>query len=417
MASISPDSKSGIYYIRFRYNGRNVNRSLGTKVKQQAQAAKISSEERCNLLERGIVQLDAGVDPVKFILTNDKSVKSSQVKPATLTELFERYENEIPSTSKEQSTFNGERRHRKHLLRHIGHRTEPQFLTTADLQRYVDKRSKDKYRGKLIESGTIEKEITTFKLIWNWAVHSGYLVGKFPHKGLELPKKKAKPRFMTKGEIETKINRGGLTDEQIKLLWESLFLTVEEIDQMLTSAKKHASCNFVVPMLYFVAHTGARRSEILRSRIDDFNLDNGIVTIREKKKVHSQKLTYRHVQMSDELCEVMADWFAKHPGGQYTICENPSEIPLGLEEDQQGMSQDKAHYHFDKTLDLASWGFVRGFHVLRHSFASNLAATGIDQRVIDEWMGHQTDAMRKRYRHLFPKQKKSAIDLVFRRKR
>jgi integrase len=117
--------------------------------------------------------------------------------------------------------------------------------------------------------------------------------------------------------------------------------------------------------------------------------------------------------MSEDLCEVIADWFANHPGGQYTICENPTDIPLGLDEDQQGMSPDKAHYHFDKTLGRASWGCVRGFHVLRHSFASNLAAAGIDQRVIDEWMGHQTDAMRKRYRHLFPKQQKSAIDLVF----
>ena len=41
-----------------------------------------------------------------------------------------------------------------------------------------------------------------------------------------------------------------------------------------------------------------------------------------------------------------------------------------------------------------------GFHTYRHSFASNLAARGVDQRIIDEWMGHQTEAMRKRYRHL-----------------
>ena len=50
-----------------------------------------------------------------------------------------------------------------------------------------------------------------------------------------------------------------------------------------------------------------------------------------------------------------------------------------------------------------------GFHTYRHSFASNLAAAGVDQRVIDEFMGHTTEAMRKRYRHLFPRAKKSAI--------
>jgi integrase len=52
---------------------------------------------------------------------------------------------------------------------------------------------------------------------------------------------------------------------------------------------------------------------------------------------------------------------------------------------------------------------VRGFHVFRHSFASNLATEGVDQRFIDEWMGHQTEDMRKRYRHLFPKKKEAFL--------
>ena len=34
---------------------------------------------------------------------------------------------------------------------------------------------------------------------------------------------------------------------------------------------------------------------------------------------------------------------------------------------------------------------------------------GVDQRVIDEFMGHQTEAMRKRYRHLFPSSRRAAI--------
>ena len=50
-----------------------------------------------------------------------------------------------------------------------------------------------------------------------------------------------------------------------------------------------------------------------------------------------------------------------------------------------------------------------GFHS-RHSFASNLAARGVDQRIIDEWRGHQTEATAKRYRHLFPKERRSAME-------
>ena len=49
------------------------------------------------------------------------------------------------------------------------------------------------------------------------------------------------------------------------------------------------------------------------------------------------------------------------------------------------------------------------FHTLRHSFASNLAREGIDDRIIDHFMGHQTEEMRRRYQHLFPDKKESAI--------
>ena len=65
--------------------------------------------------------------------------------------------------------------------------------------------------------------------------------------------------------------------------------------------------------------------------------------------------------------------------------------------------------HTEWCLNNAKDWFKIGYHTYRHSFASNLAAAGVDQRVIDEFMGHQTEAMRKRYRHLFPQSRRSAI--------
>lgn len=109
----------------------------------------------------------------------------------------------------------------------------------------------------------------------------------------------------------------------------------------------------------------------------------------------------------------MRRWFNDHPGGQYTICDDPAEIAEGLEEDALGMAEHKAHDSFERALAKSKWSVVRGFHVFRHSFASSLAAAGVDQRVVDEWMGHQTEEMRRRYRHLSPSQRRSAIELVF----
>ena len=65
------------------------------------------------------------------------------------------------------------------------------------------------------------------------------------------------------------------------------------------------------------------------------------------------------------------------------------------------------------TLAKSPWKHVRGWHVFRHSFISNCASCGIDQRIIDDWVGHQTYAMRKRYRHLLPSTQRTAMETVF----
>ncbi len=52
------------------------------------------------------------------------------------------------------------------------------------------------------------------------------------------------------------------------------------------------------------------------------------------------------------------------------------------------------------------------FHTYRHSFISNLACAGANQRLIDEWVGHTTEAMRQRYRHLFPNIQHEAISVL-----
>lgn len=56
---------------------------------------------------------------------------------------------------------------------------------------------------------------------------------------------------------------------------------------------------------------------------------------------------------------------------------------------------------------------IRGFHTLRHSLVGALAARGVDQRLIDEWVGHTTEEMRRRYRHLEPDLQRQALRAVF----
>ena len=81
--------------------------------------------------------------------------------------------------------------------------------------------------------------------------------------------------------------------------------------------------------------------------------------------------------------------------------------------DGQSLTVDEASHQFKLTFAGNKWEKIRGWHVFRHSFISNCASRGIDQRMIDDWTGHQTEEMRKRYRHLFPSVQQVALQSVF----
>jgi site-specific recombinase XerD len=71
------------------------------------------------------------------------------------------------------------------------------------------------------------------------------------------------------------------------------------------------------------------------------------------------------------------------------------------------------HHCFEYTLRDSKWKDLRGWHVFRHSFISCLACKGIDQRIIDELVGHCTEQQRRRYRHLLPNMIKQSVVSVF----
>ena len=405
MASLERDTNSGQFRIRFRYAGRPYKRTLKTRSDSEANAILGRIEETLSLITRGRLVVPGDVDPGAFILS-DGQINGKPERPTigTVAELFDTYLEQIPPGAKEPDTFVGEKRHMKYLKKHLGHRRAPQSLTAADMQGYVNDRLSDKWRGKPIQAETIKKELATFRLIWNWAVDRRYLDGRAPVRGVKLPKRPNKPPFMTWSEIQANISRSTFSETEEQAMWECLFLTVDEIQQLIKDVKIAARHPFVYPMFVFAAHTGARRSEIVRSEVGDVDLRTGTVQIREKKRSRERSVTFRQVPMSNTLQAAMIEWLNHdHPGGRYTF---------GIHRDRP-MSRDVASHHFTQTVRRTKWKKLRGFHVLRHSFASNLAAGGVDQRIIDEWMGHQTEEMRKRYRHLIREQHQQVVESIF----
>jgi integrase len=316
--------------------------------------------------------------------------------------------------SLEESTISGMKIHQRQLERHFGKTFLIQSLSLSKLQEYVQKRSKDEgLHGRKVTPTTIKKAIVTLRTIWNWGRHHG-LLGKtlsFPSKGLQYPKGTAKPLFMTFAEVERRVRK--LNPAESAELWECVFLSLSEIDELLGLVEERARHPFIYPMFVLAAHTGARRSEIMRSKLYDLDFDANMVTIHERKKSHDKRTT-RRVPMSNLLRETMLSWLGEHPGGEYTFCQ-PADMPRSRRRSTEvvPLTRDEAHDHFKRTLAGTKWEKLRGWHAFRHSFCSNCAAKGIDQRIIDEWVGHLSEEMVRRYRHLLPDQQRRAIDTVF----
>lgn len=86
------------------------------------------------------------------------------------------------------------------------------------------------------------------------------------------------------------------------------------------------------------------------------------------------------------------------------VRERPGILPL---------TEDEAGDHLKRTLAGSEWEVVRGYHAFRHSFISACASRGIDQRLIDAWVGHKSEEQRERYRHLYPSVQADALKSVF----
>ena len=136
-------------------------------------------------------------------------------------------------------------------------------------------------------------------------------------------------------------------------------------------------------------------------RLEDVDLGNSVLTIREKKRA-SGTCTTRRVPISKLLGEVLREQLKRQTGKIYLFGNGDHELSDG-----------QAYRSFMLLVRNSKWDVLKGFHILRHAFISALCSKGVDQRIIDEFAGHSTEQQRRRYRHLMPQVTRDAIAGVF----
>ena len=270
-----------------------------------------------------------GVDLLSFVVGNGQvntapaTPDGKQTAPPsadiTLRELKDHYLQAHSAGAMEANSRDTVALHLRHVIRTVGVNFPLRALTLAKLQEHVNRRAKRKdIRNRPLSPTTMRKEVASLRAAWNWAGQMNYVSGTFPNRGLKYPKSEEKPPFQTWAEIERQIGRGVTPAEQ-RDLWDCPFLTLPEIAELLAHVWVVARHPFIHPLFCFAAHTGARRSEILRVRIGDVNLEAGMVSIHERKRAKGKR-TSRRVALTPFLADVLKDWLAVHPGGQSLFC-------------------------------------------------------------------------------------------------
>jgi len=396
--------KGDVFFVRFRLHGREYKKSLKVHDRDAAEAARNLVELTLHRLKAGMLAVPAGVDDGDFVvsggsITEPPRVQAASAMPERLVPAF--LEARRPTLAPGTHKLFGY--HLGTWLRHLdGAVRQPiDRVTHADLDTYLGVRIGE------TSGTTAAKERRTLQLFFAWAVRAGKLKASPAAGLLVIPEDGERHPFRSSAEVVARLERGGLSKEEVRDAWEGLYLSPTEIAGLLAVVDERATAQTSFLLHAIAAYTGLRRGEVLRLRWDDIDYAAGTVRARSRKQSRRQTFTARAVSLHPELAERLRAWQAACPRGQVVL-----QDPVTGEQ----MEPNRANRLFWQPMRGTPWcldgkrnWFKVGFHTYRHSFASNLACAGVDQRVIDEFMGHGTEEMRKRYRHLYPSVKRAAI--------
>lgn len=425
------EKRGGTWRIGYRTPAGKHTFAIGDVAKADADAFVAATEELLRLVKRNVVAVPDWCTLDEFLFHKGNPPKPAPVASPVLRldELVAKYL--AAQTGKlEDSTLAASRLHFAHLGRILGADRRVDTLARPDLQAYADARAAEwidpnvyRERRRAVDAAkkprrnrkppppragdkprrhpsaaTIRKEIVSLRTAWNWGRGHLGLGPEFPGSRLAFAKTEEKMPFVTWDEAERRIAAGDDPDR----VWACVYLRPHEIAEFLGWVKTRPVSPWVYPMLCFAAHTGSRRSEIVRALASDLDLTAGVVTLREKKRDRRQ-LTTRQVPLSPFLAGVLRDWVGVRAGGRTLFCKGSAAAVTPRE----------AQNYLRRAVRVSKWRVLKGWHVFRHSFISALASQGTDQRVIDDMVGHSTEQQRRRYRHLYPDVRQKAVAAAF----
>lgn len=421
-------TKNQVFYVRFRHAGSQFKRSLETKDEAFAQYRLTQIKTFLEGIKRGHEIVPAEVAPGPFIVSLGNVKLEVQSPPPTpnpgpgsdvditIPDVLEDYLKYRSRKNSDGYVYT----QRCHFSRFSQYLNQPSVhsltsITGVMLEDFLWDALSD------LQASSRRGYRATLKPFFKWLEDRGFIEGSPAAALASIPDDSDQAEFWSTDQIESHAREHGLDDHMMREQWKRVYFDKDEIHDIIDTVRERSASPVSVLLHAIPAYTGCRRGEILRLRHEDINKEHQLITFTSRKQSRKQRETRRIMPIMDDLQSILddclpairdecaafecSDYVLRHPG-------NGKQI-----------NGDRSYSLLRQPLRGTKWQvpgknewFKVLFHNYRHSFISNLACDGTDQRFIDKWVGHTTEKMSRLYRHFFPSAQREAINVLSRAK-
>ncbi|MBU1708009.1 tyrosine-type recombinase/integrase [bacterium] len=243
-------------------------------------------------------------------------------------------------------------------------------ITTADIERYLTARSND------ISPKTWNEELRIINRFFRFAVARNYIV--------DNPAAPISKRHVEKPAVE--------------------ILKPHELELIMKYANEAAR-----PLYQILLYTGMREGEARHLQWQDVDLTpkHEHVIVRSTPVHRTKNRKDRIIPLSPEIVEVFKIlWKNRDKKSPYVLPNSegkPRFYPLNT------WMRLLRRIERDEGVLIAKGFHMNGFHLFRHTFATNALASGVDIRTVQDWLGHSSIVQTQRYLNLLPEHKHQQI--------
>jgi integrase len=228
--------------------------------------------------------------------------------------------------------------------------------------------------AKSFKPNTVRATLRPLGTALSWAVRKG-LIAASPARGIELPQRESAIEYLDRDEVNRLLDEAERRARQTSSArWGSRFVAVA-----------------------LALHTGMRRGEIFGLRWSDIDLDQQRLTVARSYETTPKGGRTRHLRLPSLLLPILAQWRPRCPQTlQGWICPVYSQ-------DRWGISGKRTDHGLKILLrGAACKPLRRGWHALRHTFASHFIMQGGHVLSLQKILGHTDIGMTLLYSHLAP---------------